>query len=47
MTMLQNQNLQCDSYNIATETRTMTPLRTQNEIIMVVLPALDRQAPLD
>jgi arsenate reductase-like glutaredoxin family protein len=25
----------------------MTPLRTRNEIAMAVLPALDRQAPLD
>jgi hypothetical protein len=25
----------------------MTPPRTQNEIAMAVLPALDRQAPLD
>jgi hypothetical protein len=29
------------------QTRTMTPLRTQNEIAMAVLPVLNRQAPLN
>jgi hypothetical protein len=35
------------SYNNAIETRTITPLRTQNEITMAALPMPNRETPMD